>query len=156
MRFFLYSLHSTGWLISYSYPLLLAVAESGTCTQGSTDAYAASTFLCAAVLIFFVPAIQFTYRTCGKAWWLCLFHPVSLVCYGMVLPGYLHHTTLRGCSPCYGNEFWGGFSSIPSTGCVTAAMEDRLFAILFTLAIAVITFYSLKIIINRFSGHPSQ
>jgi hypothetical protein len=154
MIIFKYTVYSTGWLLSCVYPLLLVLAESGTCTQGSTDEYASSTFLSVAVMIIFIPAIQLTYRACGKVWWLCLFHLISLVCYFSIIPRYLYYTTLRGYSPCYGNAFWGGFSELPATGFETAAMEDRLFAILFTLGVLIITFYSVRIIYYRFHRRP--
>ncbi len=154
MNIFKYTAYSSGWLLSYLYPLLLIIAESGTCTQGSTDEYAASTFLCAALLIIYVPVIQLTYRACSRAWWLSLFHPVSLAFYVSIIPKYLYYTTLRGYSPCYGNDYWGGFSKLAAAGYEAAAVEDRLFAILFTLGIMIITFYSARIIYYRFYTRP--
>jgi hypothetical protein len=155
MNILKYTGYSAGWLLSYLYPMLLVLAESGTCTQGSTDAFTASTVLCVAVIIIFVPAIQLTYRACGKAWWLCLLHITSLVFYFSIIPRYLYYTSLRGYSPCYGNAYWGGFSELPATGYETAVMEDRLFALLFTLGILIITFYSMRIIYYRFRRRPS-
>jgi hypothetical protein len=151
-----FAFYSTGCLLSYAYPLLLVIAESGTCSQGSTDAYAASTFLCAGVMIIFVPVMELTFRTCGKVWWLCLFHLVSLACYISIIPRYFYYTTLRGYSPCYGNVYWGGFTELPAAGYETAAAEGRLFALFFTLGIIMITFYSARIIYYRFRRRPLQ
>ncbi len=156
MTIFKYSGYSIGWLISYLYPLLLVLAESGTCSQGSTDEYAVTTFLCAAVMIIFVPVMELTFRTCVKAWWLCLFHLVSLACYISIIPRYFYYSTVRGYSPCYGNVYWGGFKELPAAGYETAAAEGRLFALFFTLGIIIITFYSARIIYYRFRRRPLQ
>lgn len=143
-------LYAAGWLVSYTYPLLLILSESGTCTQGATDEYAASSFLCAVMLSLFIPAVHVLHNKAGRLWWLCLFHPISVIAYSFIVPKYLYHTTARGYSLCYGNEFRGSFSDLPASGYETAGAEDRLYALVFTAALGVIIYYSAKTVSSRF------